>query len=192
MDPRTGQEPVKVVGVVLGIGLALLILASFSYTFIRWYRRGHCQRREYGRGQGRGGDRRMGDRAGGLRAQGCRAWGVGTTGDGNPWCRGSGPSWEHSEVRRRCTAMSWCCPAACPACPHPATHGKAKVGSRQHMALTPLPPLPHASPGPDFVFNLYHSRRLGSVALELVPPFSISGSLGTSGSGYEPFHNQRP
>ncbi|XP_030088547.1 small integral membrane protein 35 isoform X2 [Serinus canaria] len=90
MDPRTGQEPVKVVGVVLGIGLALLILASFSYTFIRWYRRGHCQRR------------------------------------------------------------------------------------------------------PDFVFNLYHSRRLGSVALELVPPFSISGSLGTSGSGYEPFHNQRP
>ncbi|XP_066420544.1 small integral membrane protein 35-like [Molothrus aeneus] len=90
MDPRTGQEPVRVIGVVLGIGLALLILASFGYTFIRWYRRGHCQR--------------------------------------------------------------W----------------------------------------PDFVFSLYHSRGLGSVALELVPPFSISGSLGTSGSGYEPFHSQRP
>ncbi|KAM6998613.1 small integral membrane protein 35 [Passerculus sandwichensis] len=44
MDPRTGQEPVRVLGVVLGIGLALLILASFGYTFIRWYRRGHCQR----------------------------------------------------------------------------------------------------------------------------------------------------
>ncbi|XP_072774215.1 small integral membrane protein 35 [Taeniopygia guttata] len=88
MDPLTGQEPSKVIGVVLGIGLALLLLASFGYTFIRWYRRGRCQRR------------------------------------------------------------------------------------------------------PDFVFSFYHSRGLGSVALELVPPFSISGSLGTSGSGYEPFHNQ--
>ncbi|XP_042635955.1 small integral membrane protein 35 [Catharus ustulatus] len=85
-----GQEPIKVIGVVLGIGLALLILASFGYTFIRWYRRGYSRRR------------------------------------------------------------------------------------------------------PDFVFNFYHSRGLGSVALELVPPFSISGSLGTSGSGYEPFHSQGP
>ncbi|XP_066190742.1 small integral membrane protein 35 [Sylvia atricapilla] len=85
-----GQESIKVIWVVLGIGLALLILASFSYTFIRWYRRGHARRR------------------------------------------------------------------------------------------------------PDFVFSLYHSRGLGSVALELVPPFSISGSLGTSGSGYEPFHSQGP
>ncbi|RLV93750.1 hypothetical protein DV515_00013356 [Chloebia gouldiae] len=88
MDPPTGQEPSKVIGVVLGVGLALLVLASFGYTFIRWYRRGRCQRR------------------------------------------------------------------------------------------------------PDFVFSFYRSRGLGSVALELVPPFSISGSLGTSGSGYEPFHNQ--
>ncbi|XP_033375609.1 small integral membrane protein 35 [Parus major] len=88
MDPPTGQEPIKVIGVVLGIGLALMILASFGYSCIRWYRRGHSRRR------------------------------------------------------------------------------------------------------PDFVFNLYHSRGLGSVALELVPPFSISGSLGTS--GYEPFHNQGP
>ncbi|XP_074415627.1 small integral membrane protein 35 isoform X2 [Zonotrichia albicollis] len=90
MDLHTGQEPVRVLGVVLGIGLALLVLASFGYTFIRWYRRGQCQRR------------------------------------------------------------------------------------------------------PDFVFSLYDSRGLGSVALELVPPFSISGSLGTSGSAYEPFHSQRP
>ncbi|XP_057238528.1 small integral membrane protein 35 [Malurus melanocephalus] len=88
MDTRTGHDPIRVFGVAVGIGLALLILASFGYTFIRWYRWG-CSRRR-----------------------------------------------------------------------------------------------------PDFVFNLYHSRGLGSVALELVPPFSISGSLGTAGSGYEPFHNQ--
>ncbi|XP_064253821.1 small integral membrane protein 35 isoform X1 [Passer domesticus] len=104
MDPRAGQEPLKVIGVVLGIGLALLFLASFGYTFIR------------------------------------------------------------------------CLP----------------LTAKQRGALTPLPPLPRASPGPDFVFSLYHSRGLGSVALELVPPFSISGSLGTSGTGYEPFHKQRP
>ncbi|XP_063273971.1 small integral membrane protein 35 isoform X3 [Prinia subflava] len=48
MDPQTGQEPIKVIGVVLGIGLALLVLASFGYTFIRWYRRGHSRHPGWG------------------------------------------------------------------------------------------------------------------------------------------------
>ncbi|XP_032565261.1 small integral membrane protein 35 [Chiroxiphia lanceolata] len=90
MDPQRGQEPINVVGAMLGIGLALLILVVFGYTFIRWYQRGWC------------------------------------------WHR------------------------------------------------------------PDFVFNLYHMHGLGSVAVELVPPFSISGSLSTTGSGYEPFHTRGP
>lgn len=97
----------------MGIGLALLILASFGYTFIRWYRRGQCQRREWdrgtwgqGRGQGRGWGGRAGDRAGdggtgqgmgkqgtggqggGLRARGCRAWGVVNTEMGTPGAGG--------------------------------------------------------------------------------------------------------
>ncbi|XP_075579526.1 small integral membrane protein 35 [Pelecanus crispus] len=45
---------------------------------------------------------------------------------------------------------------------------------------------------PDFIFNLYHSRGPGSVAVELVPPFSISGSLSGTGSGYVPFHDRGP
>ncbi|XP_071625237.1 small integral membrane protein 35 [Heliangelus exortis] len=45
---------------------------------------------------------------------------------------------------------------------------------------------------PDFVFNLYHTCGLGAVAVELVPPFSISGSLSPVGSSYIPFHNQEP
>ncbi|XP_050178767.1 small integral membrane protein 35 [Myiozetetes cayanensis] len=88
MDPRRGQEPVSVMGAVLGIGLALLILVVFSYTFIRWYQR----------------------------------------------------------------------------------------GQRWHR--------------PDFVFNLYHTRGVGSLAVELLPPFTISGSLDTAGSGYKPFHTR--
>ncbi|XP_074707119.1 small integral membrane protein 35 isoform X4 [Strix uralensis] len=90
MDPRAGQQPINMLGVILGVGLALLILVLFSYAFVRWYQRGQCWRR------------------------------------------------------------------------------------------------------PDFVFNLYHTRGLGSVAVELVPPFSISGSLDTAGSGYMPFHNRGP
>ncbi|XP_075028756.1 small integral membrane protein 35 [Calonectris borealis] len=86
MDPRAGQEPINALGVVLGVGLALLILVLFGYTFIRWYQR--------------------------------------------------------------------------------------------HR--------------PDFVFNLYHTCGLGSVAVELVPPFSISGSLSGAGSGYVPFYNRGP
>lgn len=44
----TGQEPMKVLGVTLGVGLALLILVGFGYTFIRWCQRGQCWCREYG------------------------------------------------------------------------------------------------------------------------------------------------
>lgn len=43
-----GQEPMKVLGATLGVGLALLILVGFGYTFIRWYQRGWCWCREYG------------------------------------------------------------------------------------------------------------------------------------------------
>ncbi|XP_074707116.1 small integral membrane protein 35 isoform X2 [Strix uralensis] len=32
-------------GVILGVGLALLILVLFSYAFVRWYQRGQCWRR---------------------------------------------------------------------------------------------------------------------------------------------------
>ncbi|XP_074972414.1 small integral membrane protein 35 [Phalacrocorax aristotelis] len=90
MDPWAGQEPINVLGVVLGVGLALLIVVLFGYTFIRWYQNSQCWRR------------------------------------------------------------------------------------------------------PDFVFNLHHTCGLGSVAVELVPPFSISGSLSGAGSGYVPFHDRRP
>ncbi|XP_065507952.1 small integral membrane protein 35 [Caloenas nicobarica] len=44
---------------------------------------------------------------------------------------------------------------------------------------------------PNFVFNLYHNCGLGSVAVELVPPFSISGSL-SGAKGYVPFQDRRP
>ncbi|XP_040472265.1 small integral membrane protein 35 [Falco naumanni] len=84
----TEQEPINVLGIVLGVGLALLILVLFGYTLVRWYKRSQC------------------------------------------WHR------------------------------------------------------------PDFVFNLYHTRGLGSV--ELVPPFSISGSLSGAGSSYVPFRNRGP
>lgn len=87
------------IGVVLGIGLALLILASFGYTFIRWYRRDHARRREFGQGRGHGdkaGDREQGrghgERAGGTHRLGLQ--GVGNTGDGETLVQGgSGPSW---------------------------------------------------------------------------------------------------
>ncbi|XP_054659115.1 small integral membrane protein 35 [Grus americana] len=42
MDPRAGQESTNALGVVLGVGLALLILVLFGYTCIRWYQRGRC------------------------------------------------------------------------------------------------------------------------------------------------------
>ncbi|KAM6234718.1 small integral membrane protein 35 [Spheniscus humboldti] len=90
MDSQAGQEPINVLGIVLGVGLALLILVLFGYTFVRWYQKGQCWRR------------------------------------------------------------------------------------------------------PDFVFNLHHTCGLESVAVELVPPFSISGSLSRAGSNYVPFHNRGP
>ncbi|XP_069644035.1 small integral membrane protein 35 [Haliaeetus albicilla] len=90
MDSQAGQEHINVLGVVLGVGLTLLILVLFGYTFIRWYQRGQCWRR------------------------------------------------------------------------------------------------------PDFVFNLYHTCGLGSVAVELVPPFSISGLLSRTGSSYVPFQDRGP
>ncbi|XP_074707117.1 small integral membrane protein 35 isoform X3 [Strix uralensis] len=45
MDPRAGQQPINMLGVILGVGLALLILVLFSYAFVRWYQRGQCWRR---------------------------------------------------------------------------------------------------------------------------------------------------
>ncbi|PKU28077.1 hypothetical protein llap_21619 [Limosa lapponica baueri] len=38
----TRQEPVNALGIVLGVGLALLILVLFGYAFVRWYQRGQC------------------------------------------------------------------------------------------------------------------------------------------------------
>ncbi|XP_053943154.1 small integral membrane protein 35 isoform X2 [Cuculus canorus] len=88
MDPRAEQEPINVLGVVLGVGLALLTLVFLGYAIVRWYQKGQCWRR------------------------------------------------------------------------------------------------------PDFVFSLYHTCGLGSVAVELVPPFTISGSLSRAGSSYVPFHDR--
>ncbi|KAM6043444.1 small integral membrane protein 35 [Chlamydotis macqueenii] len=45
---------------------------------------------------------------------------------------------------------------------------------------------------PDFIFSLSHSWGLGSVAVELLPPFTISGSLGAAGSSYVSFHERGP
>ncbi|XP_042656447.1 small integral membrane protein 35 [Tyto alba] len=90
MDPQAGQEPIEVLRVVLGLGLALLTLMLLGYAIVRWYQRGQCWRR------------------------------------------------------------------------------------------------------PDFVFNLYHSCGLGPTAVELVPPFSISGSLSRPRSSYVPFRNGGP
>lgn len=70
----------------MGIGLALLILASFGYTFIRWYRRGYSRGRECDRGQGDKG-MEQGTGHGALRAWGCRDWDGGTREMGKPWCR---------------------------------------------------------------------------------------------------------
>lgn len=84
-----GQEPIKVIGVVLGIGLALLILASFGYTFIRWYRRGHSRRREYGQGRGQEGQGgRQGREGSEHGAAGTGVWGargMGSPGAGGLW-----------------------------------------------------------------------------------------------------------
>ncbi|XP_066837166.1 small integral membrane protein 35 isoform X2 [Anser cygnoides] len=88
MDPGAGQEPISVLGLILGLGLALLILVLFGYAFVRCYQQGRCWRR------------------------------------------------------------------------------------------------------PDFVFNLYHSCGLRSVAVELTPPFSISGLLSEAGGGYVRFQEQ--
>lgn len=69
-----GQEPISVLGLILGLGLALLILVLFGYAFVRCYQQGRCWRREYGQsaGTGTGG-------AGREKERGCRAWGVGST-----------------------------------------------------------------------------------------------------------------
>ncbi|XP_040390194.1 small integral membrane protein 35 [Cygnus olor] len=83
-----GQEPISVLGLILGLGLALLILVLFGYAFVRCYQQGRCWRR------------------------------------------------------------------------------------------------------PDFVFNLHHSCGLRSVAVELTPPFSISGLLSEAGGGYVRFQEQ--
>ncbi|XP_067422300.1 small integral membrane protein 35 [Emydura macquarii macquarii] len=42
---------------------------------------------------------------------------------------------------------------------------------------------------PDFVFNLYHIRSLKSLEVELAPPFTVSGSMRETGSGYTRFHD---
>ncbi|XP_069732359.1 small integral membrane protein 35 [Phaenicophaeus curvirostris] len=123
MDHRAGQEPIHMLGVVLGVGLALLILMFFGYAIIRWYQRG----REYGQG--------------GLQRTGMRSLGCG----------------EHA----------WCLLVPGEAC--------MQGGFWE---------------GPDFVFSLYRTCGLGSVAVELVPPFTISGSLSGAGSSYVPCHDQ--
>ncbi|XP_068274307.1 small integral membrane protein 35 [Nyctibius grandis] len=90
MDPRAGQEPINVLGIILGVGLALLLLVLLGCALVRWYQRGQGWRR------------------------------------------------------------------------------------------------------PGFIFNLYHVCGLGSVAVELVPPVSISGSLSGAGSSYVPFQDRGP
>lgn len=48
---------------------------------------------------------------------GLQGLGCGEHGGWGPLVQGgSGPTWGHSEVRRGCTVVSWCCPAGCPAC----------------------------------------------------------------------------
>jgi len=95
----TGQEPISTLGVVLAVGLALLILVLFGYTFVRWYQRGQCWRREYGQSGGTGSSR-----AGGAQMK--MAWDVGSMpgtcwslGAGDTWGQGgSGASWRHAEA----------------------------------------------------------------------------------------------
>lgn len=86
----TGQEHINTLGIVLGVGLALLILVLFGYTFVRWYQRGQCWRREYGQSQGAGSGRA--GRAQRKRAAGPGMWGAhlifaGPRGLGKPTCR---------------------------------------------------------------------------------------------------------
>ncbi|XP_034610576.1 small integral membrane protein 35 isoform X1 [Trachemys scripta elegans] len=40
MDPKPGTEPISILGLILGIGLALLLLGILGYTILKWYLRG--------------------------------------------------------------------------------------------------------------------------------------------------------
>ncbi|XP_065425234.1 small integral membrane protein 35 isoform X2 [Chrysemys picta bellii] len=39
-DWRSGTEPISILGLILGIGLALLLLGVLGYTILKWYLRG--------------------------------------------------------------------------------------------------------------------------------------------------------
>ncbi|XP_039197742.1 small integral membrane protein 35 [Crotalus tigris] len=43
---------------------------------------------------------------------------------------------------------------------------------------------------PNFVFRFYHICNLKTLGLELVPPFTISGSMHGTGPGYGQFHER--
>lgn len=94
-------------GLILGLGLALLILVLFGYAFVQCYQQGRCWRREY-------------------KERGCRAWGVGSTSCRSPKStRGValGHGWGMQRPRRD-LGMSWCC---CLSCPCPALQHQAKA-----------------------------------------------------------------
>nr|XP_025970198.1 small integral membrane protein 35 isoform X1 [Dromaius novaehollandiae]XP_025970200.1 small integral membrane protein 35 isoform X1 [Dromaius novaehollandiae]XP_025970201.1 small integral membrane protein 35 isoform X1 [Dromaius novaehollandiae] len=40
-----GREPASTLGLIVGVGLALLLLVLLAYAFIRWYQTGRCWHR---------------------------------------------------------------------------------------------------------------------------------------------------
>ncbi|XP_066495283.1 small integral membrane protein 35 [Tiliqua scincoides] len=43
--PAGGEQPVSVLGLILGVSLSLLVLGVLGYTLAKWYREGHCWHR---------------------------------------------------------------------------------------------------------------------------------------------------
>lgn len=136
-----GNEPISILGLLLGVGLSLLILGILGYSFIKWFQGGHCWHRESGWAVGRGRGSAEGRSAGLLpscaspRAPAWHQMKCGAGDGGRTW-----PLCHEAGVSARCT-LAWLERAGSSCMQHAASRDGQPRSSRTSLEAPAAPAL---------------------------------------------------